>query len=171
MSPHKLEEFRIFYNHTIHPELMRMEKKRGRLLRLFFLSILFVVIVMGLSAFLDILTVTLFLLIPVSFYMTYLVYQFQKFRSTFKPNIMNLVLDFMDNDVNYGTLKYEEEKFISKKEFLGSKIFVTTADEYKGEDYIEGQLGELPFRMCDMQLSIMKLRGRYSFYQKHFDNT
>ena len=67
MSPHKLEEFRIYYNHTIHPELIRMEKKRGGLLRLFFLSILFLVVMMGLSAFLDILTVTLFLVIPVGF--------------------------------------------------------------------------------------------------------
>ena len=164
MSPNKLEEFRIYYNHTIHPELMRMEKKRWRLLRLFFLSFLFVAVVMGLSVFLDILTVTLFLLIPVGFYMTYLVYQFQKFRSTFKPNVMNLVLDFMDNDVNYGTLKYEEEKFIPKKEFLGSKIFVTTADEYKGEDYIEGQLGELPFRMCELKVKeFSKVRTRLNY--------
>ena len=164
MSPHKLEEFRIFYNHTIHPELIRMEKKRGNLLRLFFLSILFLVIMIGLSAFLDILTVTLFLVIPVGFYMTYLVYQFQKFRSTFKPNVMNLVLDFMDNDVNYGTLKYEEEKFISKKEFLGSQIFVTNADQYKGEDYIEGQLGELPFRMCELKVEeFSKVRSRLNY--------
>ena len=164
MSPNKLEEFRIYYNHTIHPELMRMEKKRWRLLRLFFLSFLFVTVVMGLSVFLDILTVTLFLLIPVGFYMTYLIYQFQKFRSTFKPNVMNLVLDFMDNDVNYGTLKYEEEKFISKKEFLESKIFVTSADEYKGEDYIEGQLGELPFRMCELKVKeFSKVRSRLNY--------
>ena len=164
MTANKLQEFRIFYNHTIHPELMRMEKKRKRLLWLFVLSILFVAIIMGLSFFLDILTVTLFLLIPVGFYMTYLVYQFQKFKDTFKPNIINLVLDFMDNDVNYGTLKYDENKAIPKKEFLASRIFVTPANEYKGEDYIEGKLGELPFEMCELNVrEFSKVRTRLNY--------
>lgn len=164
MTPNKLQEFRIFYNHTIHPELMRMEKKRKRLLNLFFLSILFVAVIMGLSFFLDILTVTLFLFIPVGFYMTYLVYQFRKFKDTFKPNVINLVLDFMDNDVNYGTLKYDENKAIPKKEFLASRIFVTPANEYKGEDYIEGRLGELPFEMCELNVrEFSKVRTRLNY--------
>jgi len=164
MTPQKLEEFRIFYNHTIHPELLRMEKKRARLLRLFFLSFLFIAAVMGLSYYMDILSITLFLLIPIGFYMAYLGYQFRKFRETFKPNVINLVLDFMDNDVNYGTLKYDEKKSISKKEFMGSHIFGSTADQYHGEDYIEGQLGEMPFKMCELNVrEYSKVRTRLNY--------
>jgi len=164
MTPQKLEEFRIFYNHTIHPELMRMEKKRARLLRLFFLSLLFLAALMGLSYYMDVLSVTLFLLIPIGFYMAYLAYQFRKFRETFKPNVINLVLDFMDNDVNYGTLKYDEKKFISKKEFIGSQIFGSPADQYGGEDYIEGQLGEMPFKMCELNVrEFSKVRTRLNY--------
>ena len=164
MTPTKLHEFRLFYNHTIHPELLRMEKKRKRLLRLLFLSLLFTVTILGLSLFLDILTVTLFLLIPAGFYVSYLAYQFKKFKDTFKPNVINLVLDFIDNDVNYGTLKYQENKFIPKNEFLESLIFVTSADEYHGEDDIKGKLGELPFEMCELNVrEFSKVRTRLNY--------
>lgn len=166
MTPQRLEAFRIFYNHTIHPELMRMERLRRRLLLLLGVSLLLLLGVFFLSILLKVLALTLFLMAPVGFYMAYLAYRFQKFRSTFKPNIVNLVLDFMDNDVNYGTLKYHPKRYLSKEKFLQSKIFVTAAEQYEGEDFIEGMIGELPFEMCELnvrEFSMVRNRLNYVF--------
>lgn len=164
MTQQNLEAFRIFYNHTIHPELMRMDRLRRRLLRLLFFSALILTVVFALSLYLNIMALTLAMMVPVGLYMVYLGYRVQKFRTTFKPNVVNLVLDFMDNDVNYGTLKYEPKKFISKEKFLESKIFMTSADEYEGEDFIEGKIGELPFEMCELNVrEFSKVRNRLNY--------
>ncbi|HMR42399.1 MAG TPA: DUF3137 domain-containing protein [Saprospiraceae bacterium] len=164
MTAQNLEAFRIFYNHSIHPELMRMDRLRRRLLRLLFFSVLVLIAVFALSLYFDVLALTFAMLIPVGIYIVYLVYRAQKFRSTFKPHVVNLVLDFMDNDVNYGTLKYMPKKFIPKAVFLESKIFVTSADEYEGEDRIEGKIGELPFEMCELNVrEFSKVRNRLNY--------
>jgi hypothetical protein len=164
MIHQKLEEFRLFYNHTIHPELMRMERLRRRLLWLFAFSFLALVGIFSLSLYLGVLSLTLFLMMPVTFYMLYLGYRFQKFRATFKPHVVNLVLDFMDNDVNYGTLRYSPKRSIPKELFLSSEIFITPADVFEGEDYIEGKIGELPFEMCELNVrELSKVRERLNY--------
>lgn len=164
MTPQRLEAFRIYYNHTIHPELMRMERLRKRLIWLLFFSILILIGVFALSLFLKVLALTLFLMAPVGLYIGFLLYRFQQFRATFKPNVVNLVLDFMDNDVNYGTLKYSHLRSLSKETFFDSKIFVTTADHFEGEDYIEGKIGELPFEMCELNVrEFSQVRNRLNY--------
>ena len=160
----RMDEFRIYYNHSIHPELMRLEKKRKRLILLLTLSVILIIGVLALEFYLNIFLLSLFLILPIGFYIFYLIWRFREFSSTFKPLIINLILDFIDNSINFGTMKYEEQKFISKEVFVKSQIFVTDAPFYKGEDMIYGKIGDVQFEMCELEVK------QYSKIQNRLDD-
>lgn len=148
----RLEEFRIFYNHTIHPELLRLERKRLNLLLLLGLSIIALTGVIILEFYIGILALTLTLMIPITIFIGYLIFRVRKFISTFKPYVVNLILDFIDDGLNYGTLSYDPNKSIPKPVFLNSHLFKTSAPHYIGEDHISGKIGALDFEMCELDV-------------------
>jgi hypothetical protein len=160
----RIDKFRTFYNQTIHPELLRMERRRKRLLFFFVVAIMLMPAVIFIHFFLNILVVSLILFIPIGLYMTYLGYRIQRFKSTFKPHVVNLILDFIDDGLNFGTLKYDSNRFIAKERFVASRIFATEAPFYKGEDYISGKIGELDFEMCELNVKeFSKVRNRLNY--------
>ena len=65
----------MYYNHTIHPELLRMERRRLRLIRLFVLSGLILAGIFLLEFYLDIWVLTLALAIPIGLFLFYLAYR------------------------------------------------------------------------------------------------
>ncbi len=146
-----IETFRIFYNHTIHPEMMRLDKQRVRLLWLLAFSLLLILTILIFAARLQILPLSLALMLPIGVYMGYLYRQIRKFQTTFKPHVVRLILDFIDNDPNYGTLHYDEGQAIEFGHFQNSRIFSDEIIEYKGEDYITGVIGELGFQLCEIE--------------------
>jgi hypothetical protein len=160
----KKEKFRLFYNQTIHPELLRLERKRKRLLFLFFVSFLLLGAAIFIQFYLNILAVSLILFIPLGLYLSYLLYRIQQFRSTFKPHVVNLILDFIDDGLNFGTLKYDSKRFIEKERFIASQLFATKAPFYQGEDFISGKIGELDFEMCELNVKeFSKVRNRLNY--------
>ncbi|MCB0638323.1 MAG: hypothetical protein KDC54_16955, partial [Lewinella sp.] len=146
----RLDEFRRYYNTHIFPELQRTERLRRRLLTLLFLSAFFGLAAMIFVLSLGIALINLFLLLPFTFYLFYLGYRMQRFRQRFKPRIVGLILDFMNDTLNFSELHYESRNRIEKDTFLESGLFKTTADYYEGEDYIRGRVGEMPFEMSEL---------------------
>ena len=160
----RIDEFRLFYNHTIHPELIRMERVRKRLLLLLGVSLVAVIGFVFVLLLFKATIIGFFLVLPFGFYMFYLVYRVHEFRLQFKPKIVGLILDFIDDSVNYGTLKYDGKKQIDKKVFLASQIFKTKAPEYNGEDYISGKIGELDFELSELSVrEYSKVRSRLNY--------
>lgn len=160
----RLEDFRIYYNHTIHPELMRLDRQRRRLLRLIVFSSILLIGVIVFELFLDILVVTLVLMIPISLYISYLFYRVQKFRISFKPKVVNLILDFIDDGLNFGTLHYDPKKAIPIKQFMASGIFGVHPAVYEGEDHISGTYGEFKFEMSELNVKeFSKVRSRLNY--------
>jgi len=143
--------FRLFYNQSIHPELLNMEQRRRRLMRLLLLSGLMLVGVVVVQVYLSIFAITLALLIPVGLWIAYLAFRVQVFFKEFKPRVVALLLDFIDNDVNFSFEGYEPKGFIPTEKFLESRIF-TTCDDYFGEDLIRGQVRETPFEACELRV-------------------
>lgn len=144
-------DFRLFYNQSIHPELLHMELRRRRLVRLLLVSMLLLAGVVALQIYLNIFLITLVLLIPVGCWIAYLIFRIQVFFKEFKPRIVELLLDFIDNDVNFTFKGYEPNGKIPVEHFLESRIF-TTADDYVGEDLISGQVRETPFEACELRV-------------------
>ena len=62
---------------------------------------------------------------------------------------MNLILDFIDDSINYGTLKYDANGGLDKKTFLSSNIFTPRSVSYTSEDYIGGNIGSIAFELSE----------------------
>jgi hypothetical protein len=155
------DDFRRFYNHTIHPEMMRLDRQRVRLLWLLFFSILLIISVLVFAAKLQILPLSMALMFPIGIYISYLYRQIRKFQNTFKPHVVRLILDFIDNDTNFGTLHYDEGRSVEIGHFHNSNLFADDIIEYKGEDYIMGIIGELSFELCELEArSFARVRSR-----------
>lgn len=151
----RLEEFRFYYNHTIYPELLRMERRRTRLVALLIFAFVILTAMITFELYLDILVLTLMLTIPHVIFIAYLIFQIRKFKNTFKPNVVDLLLDFIDNGPNFDAnfpLSYSPEGGISKNDFLQSGIFVTAAQYYVAEDAIKGRIGEIEFGLCELEV-------------------
>ena len=162
----RLEDFRIFYNHTIHPELMRLDRQRIRLIALLLLSIAFLIGVILFEMVVGIWLITLLLSLPIGMYISFLGYRIQKFTRTFKPQIVSLILDFIDDSVNYGALSYDAKGGLPKKQFMESLLFGTKADVYEAEDYIKGSIGSIAFELCELnvrEFSLVRSRLNYVF--------
>lgn len=115
------------------------------------LSVFLLVCVAALQFYLSIFAVTLALLIPVGLWISYLVFRIQVFYKEFKPRVVELLMDFIDNDVNFSFESYQPKGFITPKRFLESRIF-TSIDDYAGEDLISGQVRETPFEVCELRV-------------------
>ena len=160
-GPDRQPDFRHFYNHTIHPELMRMEKKRRRMMMLIFICGLLLAGVVVLQGWLGILALSLSLLIPIGFYMAYLIYLGNKQRLAFKPKIIRLVLDFIDDALGFDDLTYEAQRKIPLGDFLASRLFDVQPAIYEGEDFIAGWAGDVQFELCELRVeSNSRIRER-----------
>lgn len=144
-----------------------MERKRKRLLLLLFGSVIFLIGVTILDIYVDILVVTLLFLVFIVFYISFILYRIRQFVITFKPNIVNLILDFIDDEINYGKMTYEPKRLIPKSTFLSSLIFATPAPFYKGEDFIKGSYREMTFELCELNVrEYSKVRNRSNYIFK-----
>ena len=145
------QDFRLFYNQSIYPELRHLELRRRRLLRLLCLSMLLLAGIFTLEVYLRIFVLTMALFIPLGLWIAYLLFRVKVYYDEFKPRILGLVLDFIDNDINFKALHYETRGYLSKEQFLAGRIFAS-ADEYEGEDYIRGQIREMPFEASELRI-------------------
>ena len=145
-----IDAFRRYYNTHIYPELKRTERLRKRLLGLIFFSLLIIFLILTISAYLGVVLLSLFLIMPITFYIFYLGYRIQRFRQEFKPRIVGLILDFMNEQLNFSNLSYDAKSMIPKLLFQQSNIFTTKAAYYQGEDFIKGMVGEMPFALSEL---------------------
>lgn len=152
MEVQRLADFRQYYNTSIHPELMRLERLRRRLLALVFGSIFFLIILSGILLYLNVALYFFLMFIPGGYYLFYLGQQIQGFRQTFKPRVIQLILDFMNESLNTRQLQYTAKRHIPWEIFEESRLFKTPKDYFLGEDYIEGLIGEMPFEMSELQV-------------------
>ncbi len=142
---------------------MRLDKQRRRMLRRIFLSMLLMLGVTVLLYSVQILMVALISAIP---FVVYIYRQFKlisKFRADFKPRVVELVLDFIDDGLLFGDLKYNATGKISQDKFFRSNIFGVRPAVYQGEDYIEGRIGDVEFEMCELMVE------EYSRVRKRLD--
>jgi len=146
----RLEDFRIYYNHSIYPELLRMERLRKRLLRLMAFTVLLLVGIVILLIQVQLVIVAAAVAIPLVFYIAYLGYRIRQFVLAFKPRIVELIIDFIDDGVNMGELVYQPKRTISRERFLASRLFGTDAPVFSGEDYISGVVGQTPFALSEL---------------------
>ena len=130
-----------------------MESRRHQLLMTLWVSFMAILGIIFLQFYFGIIVLTLVLIIPVVLYVSYIFSEWESFRTTFKPRVISLLLDFIDNDVTYNVpLKYIEKGSISPEIFKESRLFNSSAPDYVGEDYIKGEMGELDFELSELSV-------------------
>ncbi|MEL7161868.1 MAG: DUF3137 domain-containing protein [Bacteroidota bacterium] len=143
----RIDELRIYYNTTIRPELLRLERLRVRLIRGIFLSA-FAAVALVISFLVFDLGFLVFVFVtPVAFYVGSLYYRIDRFRQAFKPAVVQLLLEFLNDSPNYRALNYAAKKAINRDRFERSGLFRPRPDTYHAEDYISGMVGEMAFEM------------------------
>jgi len=142
-----LNEFRLFYNRTLYPELVRQERIRKRLIVLFVLSLLVLAVSGWAVYYLKMPVLALLIWIPFTAYSSFLGWRIRKFIAGFKPKVVQLILDFIVHPMTYS-----HKAYLPKERFLQSRFFMTEAPHYKGEDFIAGQIGSLHFEMCELDV-------------------
>lgn len=153
----RIDEFRIFYNSSIRPELLRMERQRkrmlwrgiGSVLSLFVLLLIFLLIEAGF--------IVVLLALPILFYLGTLYYKVEDFRHAFKEAVVNLVISFLQQETNVEGLSYDAKRAVAQDRFLRSDLFQGGAVQYKGEDYIKGIVGEMAFEMSELYVKEISL--------------
>ncbi|MFZ4560722.1 MAG: DUF3137 domain-containing protein [Saprospiraceae bacterium] len=153
------DRFRVYYNHTIHPELVRMERLRLRLLRLLAGSVLLLLALLAFEFYIGEFVVFVAFSIPITLYVSFLLYRVRQFIQTFKPRIMNLVLAFIEEFPNVGKLYYESAGYIPREVFEESGLFLSKGQVYRGEDRIHGEVGEMGFELSELRVEEMSLVG------------
>ena len=143
----RIDELRVFYNKTIRPELMRLEALRSRLIRGMWIASVAVVVAVTLFLVYDLGFLILLVALPILFYAGVLYRRKERFRQAFKPAVVQLLLEFLNDTPNYRRLTYDAKKSIKRDRFERSGLFRPTPDLYQAEDYIQGMVGEMAFEM------------------------
>lgn len=147
METPRIDELRIYYNTTIRPELLRLERLRVRLVRGIFISIVAVILLILSFLIFDLGFLIFIIAMPVIFYVGSLYFRIEKFRQAFKPAIVQLLMEFLNDSPNYRSLSYDPKRAINQDRFERSGLFRPLPDTYHAEDYIRGLVGEMVFEM------------------------
>lgn len=163
----RLELFRAFFEDTMLTALERLEVQRRRWVYLLVASLGLFALVGYLTYASHVPSLLLFLWIPIVVYGSFIAYRMQRFRAVFKPRVVNLVLDFMEDGeerqplpVQYAQmaaaqsqLHYDFERYVPIESFVESGIFLDPPTSYSGEDFIYGKLGNVAFEMCELNVA------------------
>ena len=147
MLPPRLPELRLYYNTSIRPELLRLEALRRRILWGMGLSLLGIFVATTAFVVYDLGFLNLLLVVPTAFYLGWLYLRIERFRQSFKPAVIQLLLDFINDSPNFRSLAYEAKRPILRDRFERSGLFRPHPDSYRSEDYIRGLVGEMAFEM------------------------
>lgn len=143
----RLTELRLYYNTTVRPELLRLEWLRKRILYGVAVSLIGIVAVVWLFLWFDLGFLLLLFVVPMAFFIGSLWWRLRGYRRRFKPVIVGLLLDFINQTPNVRELTYEAEGVLNADRFERSGLFRPHPDSYRAEDYIRGIVGEMAFEM------------------------
>ena len=147
LLPPRIAELRKYYNTTIRPELFRLERLRKRLLVSSYVVVIVLVTMLVSFVVFDLGFLVFIGLVPLFFVMAFLYQRIERFRQAYKPAIINLLMEFLNELPNYRQLSYDPKRAINKDRFTRSGLFRPLPDSYHAEDYIKGLVGEMVFEM------------------------
>lgn len=141
---------RIFYNQRLVPMLSKMERKRKRMLLSLVLA--FLLVFGGLLGVLVLknFPFTILLFVSGGLVLVWSNHSIRQFKQDFKPAIINLLLDFMDNKLNYGTLRFKPDHKVNLEDFIATGMVQKKPYKYLGEDQLSGKIGSFPFTSSEL---------------------
>ncbi|MFC1516761.1 DUF3137 domain-containing protein [Thermodesulfobacteriota bacterium] len=149
-----LAELGRFYNRELLDDLKDLEKQRKKLMPKIVLSFGLIFTVAG-GSFVGMevynwhvgyVIAAWSLLFVVMFPILKELYaQFLYFKSEFKHRIIERIVKFLDDN-----LQYDEDDCIPESEFKKCRLFTRDFDEYEGDDLVSGKIDRTEFRFSDI---------------------
>lgn len=146
--------FRRFFNAELQPLMRQTEKRRKQLMAAVVVSglCIFGLLVVGLK--LGFFAIDLFLIIPVVGWYYSVTWIAHNFKAHFKRTILQPLLTF----VHHGHKYFPKDK-LPLDTFRKSGIFMANPFQYSGEDYVRGQVDEVVFEICELDVQHISYRG------------
>lgn len=146
-----LDELQHFYQTSLLPELNVLEVQRLKVRNKVLLALFIIIPLAVLIAFLakngDF---SIFIVIIGGVAVAGISYFVSKdYKKNFKKGIIESIVHFIDE-----SLHYIRTSSISRSSFMESKIFTRRPDEYKGDDYVRGKIGQT-------QLEFSEIHAKY----------
>ena len=146
-----MTNFRIYYNHTLRPELIRLEGLRHRVVAMLIAETVLVALLFCFQIRSGILPLTFLFSLPLLLFGAFIVQKKRRFRAEFKSRIVRLILSFLEETTpNYHQLDYHARRHIGQSCFQRSKIFTLHQPIFEGEDLLNGKIGELDFECSEL---------------------
>ncbi|MCG2712230.1 MAG: DUF3137 domain-containing protein [Candidatus Omnitrophica bacterium] len=134
-----LEELKNFYESTLLPELKVLEIQRLKVRNKVLLGGFTIIPLAALLAFFvknkDLAMLIMLLGIIAVFFISFIAAK--DYRKNFKKGIIESIVHFIDKN-----LSYQRTGCIARSSFMDSKIFTRRPDEYSGDDYVKGKVGQ-----------------------------
>lgn len=152
-----IEELKNYYDSTLVPELTLLEvqriKVRNRVLLAAFIVMPIAILIAFLTGGGDLgLIVVLLSIAGVAFFSFMTA---KDYRNNFKKGIIENIVHFIDDD-----LEYQRTNYISRPAFVESKLFTRRPDEYSGDDYVKGKVGQT-------KLEFSEIHAKYVTHDKN----
>ena len=142
-----LAELKNFYESSLLPELNILEVQRLKVQNKVLLAG-FIIIPLGiLIAFLIKNTDMVFFIVIISGVAVAFISSFiaKDYKKNFKKGIIESIVRFIDEN-----LSYQRTSCISMSSFMDSKIFTRRPDEYNGDDYVKGLVGQTQMEFSEI---------------------
>ena len=145
------QQFRLYYNHTLYPELKQLERRRKVLLTALAFCILLASGTLLGALYSGMTALILFSAIPTVLLLVAMVFSIRSFRSGFKPRVVTLLLAFIKRLPDIVHLEFHTGQKLPVETFLRSAIFTAEAPAfYEGEDLIRGTIGNTTFELSEI---------------------
>ena len=149
-----LEELKNFYQASLLPELKVLEVQRLKVRNKVLLAASIIIPIAVLIAFLVkngdlaffVILLSVIAVAGISFFAA------KDYKKNFKKGIIESIVHFIDEN-----LSYLRTSCISMSSFRESKIFTRRPDEYNGDDYVRGKVGQT-------QLEFSEIHAKYVTY-------
>lgn len=148
-----LEEFKTFYDTSLITELSEMEKDRKKAVGLFWMIIGILLGTTGAAIGVGVSGAPIPIAIGIGVvglvFIIILAVKVGKVRKTLKQKYKETVIRPMVHFIDE-SLVYEAYSKIPQSDFTASKIFTQGVDRYKGDDFIQGKIGETAIRFSEI---------------------
>jgi len=147
-----LEELENFYKTNLLPELLELEERRKKLLKKYFVIALgpICIVAVGifiLTKYLNLISEIIFFVLAPCVIATVVICIFitRGYVRDFKILVIDQIVRFIDEN-----LTYYQSRFIPRSVFVASQIFKTKPNRYKGDDYVNGKIGDTQIQFSEI---------------------
>ncbi len=154
----RYDNFRKFYDEQLKPDLERMDRERRSVRR----KVAAILLTTAVAVVLELILIPSGaeapkIFIPMVTGMAGVIVagvSSRSFRQEYKEKVISRICGFTGEDISYSP-----GGFIPETEFRNSRIFLVTPDDYKGEDYFSGRMGDTRIEFSEIEAKVRNTSG------------